>query len=138
MQEEIIECFSQLATIRSTETVSAAVGLKRIVKDPQFLFWLKFFSLVMPHVDIFYSQIQARNIHAVRMNQCVLSFEANIQKIRNACDTMDVSECDSGGSARRPAVFAEGRREAKEVCDVILFQCQEHFQFTGHLKQAAA
>ena len=29
----------------------------------------------------------------------------------------------------------EKRREAKEVCDVILSQCQEHiFQFTGHLE----
>ena len=45
LQEELIECFSQLAISRSTEIVSAAVGLKRMMKDPQFLFWLKFFSL---------------------------------------------------------------------------------------------
>ena len=106
-----------------------------MMKDPQFLFWLKFFSLVMPLVDIFYSQIQARNIDAVRMNQCVSSFEACVQKIRDACDTMDVGECNSGSSARRSAVFAE-RREAKEVCDVILFQCQERFHFTGYLESS--
>ena len=74
----------------------------------------------MPHVDPFFSQIQAKNIDAVRMNQCVSSFEVSVQKIRDACDTMDVGECNSGSNARRAAVFAE-RREAKEVCDVILF-----------------
>ena len=118
LQEELIECFSQLAISRSTEIVSAAVGLKRMMKDPQFLFWLKFFSSVMPHVDIVYRQIQARNIDAVRMNQCVSSFEASVQKIRDACNAMDVGECNSGSSARRSAAFTERRREAKEVCDV--------------------
>ena len=135
LQEELIACFSQLVNSRSTETVSAAVGLKRMIKDFQFLFWLKLFFLVMPH-DNFYSQIRAKNIDAVRINQCVSSFEASVQKIRDACDTMDVGECNRGSNARRSAVFAERRREAKEVCDVILFPCQKRFQFTGHLESS--
>jgi len=65
LREELVECFSKLATCNSTETVSAAVGFLRTMNDPEFLFWLKFFSKVMPHVDIFYNQIQARNIDAV-------------------------------------------------------------------------
>ena len=74
LREELKECFSQLSTSCSFETVSAAIGLKRMMKDPDFSFWLKFFSQVMPHVDIFYSQIQARNIDAVQVAECVSNF----------------------------------------------------------------
>ena len=132
LREELEECFSQLSTSRSSETVSAAIGLKRMMKDPDFIFWLKFFSQVMPHVDIFSSQIQARNIDAVQVAECVSNFQASIQKVRDVIDTMDVASC--GSATRRTEEIVEKRREAKEVCDVILSQCQERFQFTGHLE----
>ena len=132
LREELEECFSQLSTSRSSEIVSAAIGLKRMMKDPDFMFWLKFFSQVMPHVDIFYSQIQARNIDAVQVAECVSNFQACIQKVRDVIDTMDVASC--GSATRRTEEIVEKRREAKEICDVILSQCQERFQFTGHLE----
>ena len=58
LRKELIECFTQLTNSNSTETVAAAVGLKRIMFDLEFNFWLRFFSQVMPHVHIFYSQVQ--------------------------------------------------------------------------------
>ena len=53
LRKELIECYTQLTNSNSTETVAAAVGLKRMMFDPEFNFWLSFFSQVMPHVDIF-------------------------------------------------------------------------------------
>ena len=132
LREELDECFSTLATSNSTETVSAAIGLKRMMNDPEFLFWLKFFSKIMPHIDVFYNQVQARNIDALQVSGFVTTLKANIQKVRNACDTMDMSYCDV--NTRRPETFVECRREAQEVCDSILLQCQERFKFTGHLE----
>ena len=132
LREELEKCFTQLSTSRSSETVSAAIGLKRMMRDPDFIFRLEFFSQVMPHVDIFYSQIQARNIDAVQVAECVSNFQASIQKVRDVIDTMDVASC--GSATRRTEEIVEKRREAKEVCDVILSQCQERFQFTGHFE----
>jgi len=64
----------------------------------------------------------------------VTTFKNNIQKVRDACDSMDMRYCDIGTNSRRPEIFVECRREAKEVCDSILLQCQERFKFTGHLE----
>ena len=132
LREELEEYFSTLATSNSTETVSAAIGLKRMMNDPEFLFWLKFFSKIMPLIDVFYNQVQARNIDALQVSGFVTTLKANIQKVRNVCDTMDMSYCDV--NTRRPETFVECRRKAQEVCDSILLQCQERFKFTGHLE----
>ena len=134
LRKELVECFSELSKSNFSDTVSAAAGLKRMMRDPDFLFWLKFFSCVMPHVEILYGQIQARNIDTVQIANCVKSFTTNIQKIRDACDTMDIDQSDSEIGTRRSDNFIAKRREAKEVCDVVLIQCQERFKFIGHLE----
>ena len=132
LRKELIECFTQLTNSNSTETVAAAVGLKRMMFDPEFNFWLSFFSQVMPHVDIFYSQLQARSIDAITTAKCLDTFTLNIQRIRDACDTMNMGELAI--NTRHTDVCNERRRDAKEVCDVILMQCQERFCFSGHLE----
>ena len=68
----------------------------------------------------------------MQVAECVSNFQASIQKVRDVNDTMDVASC--GCANRRTEENVEKKREAKEVCDVILSQCQERFQFTGHLE----
>ncbi|XP_042226471.1 zinc finger MYM-type protein 1-like [Homarus americanus] len=83
MKDALIECCSTLEASNSRETGSAAAGIKRIVNDPEFEFWLEFFSKVMPHVDIMFSQLQSRNIDAAKANASLKVFNSAIQKLRD-------------------------------------------------------
>ncbi|XP_042222708.1 zinc finger MYM-type protein 1-like [Homarus americanus] len=88
MKDALIECCSTLEASNSRETGSAAAGIKRIVNDPEFEFWLEFFSKVMPHVDIMFSQLQSRNIDAAKANASLKVFNSAVQKLRDECDAM--------------------------------------------------
>lgn len=137
MKDLIIECCSKLESSNSKVTGLAAAGLKRILKDPEFNFWLVFFSKVMPHVDILYSQLQSRNIDAVKANNALNAFSSAVQSIRVACDECDNTDRQelSEPKRRKTELPETGRTTAaKEVCDVIAMQCRERFRFTNHLE----
>ena len=129
MKEKIIECCSTLEVSNSMETGYAAAGIKRTLNDPEFEFWLEFFSKVMPHVDIMFSQLQARNIDAAKANANLKVFNSTIQKIRDECDTIV-----SPPEPRKRKFNNDRLPAAKEVCDVILMQCRERFSYINHLE----
>ena len=131
LKENIIECCTKLEASSSRDTGSAAGGIKRLLRDPDFLFWLEFFSKIMPHVDILYNQIQARGIDSFKASKAVQAFKSSVQVARNDCSTINVT---GHGATSRPR-YAEGRSVvAKEICDVILSQSEERFSFAGHLE----
>lgn len=129
MKDALIECCSILEASNSRDTGSAAAGIKRIVSDPEFEFWLEFFSKVMPHVDIMFSQFQSRNIDAAKANASLKAFNFAVQKLRDECDAIT-----SPPEQKRRKFNTDRSVAAKEVCDVILLQCRERFSFTNHLE----
>ena len=129
MKDELIQCCTELQVSQSKETGCAAYGIKRMLEDPEFQFWLKLFSKIMPHVEIFYNELQSRDIDATKATTCLEAFKSNIQKIRNNLGNTAVHSLQGKRRAEDDKTLA-----AKEVCDVILFQCQERFRFTGHLE----
>ncbi|XP_042240779.1 zinc finger MYM-type protein 1-like, partial [Homarus americanus] len=131
MKDALIECCSTLEASNSRETGSAAAGIKRIVNDPEFEFWLEFFSKVMPHVDIMFSQLQSRNIDAAKANASLKVFNSAVQKLRDECDAMVLL---LPPEQKRRKFKTDKLAAAKEVCDVILLQCRERFSFTNHLE----
>ena len=130
MREEIIMCCVQLEASTSKETGKTATGIKRFLQDPIFIFWLEFFAKIMPHVDILYNQIQSRNIDATSAASYLNAFTSKIQHIRESCDSNISPDSDARVKINNTAITAA----AKEVCDVILFQCTERFKFAGHLE----
>ncbi|XP_045595761.2 zinc finger MYM-type protein 1-like [Procambarus clarkii] len=114
---------------KSPQKVAAAAGVKRVVNDPEFEFWLEFFSKVMPHVDILFSQFQSRNIDAAKANASLKAFTSAVHKLRDECDAFVPPP-----EPKRRKFNTDRLVAAKEVCDVILLQCRARFSFTNHLE----
>nr|XP_053646595.1 uncharacterized protein LOC128698395 [Cherax quadricarinatus] len=129
MKDALIECCTILEASNSRDTGSAAAGIKRILSDPEFEFWLEFFSKVMHHVDIMFSQLQSRNINAVETNASLTAFASSVQKLRDECDASTMPS-----EPKRRKFNTNKAVAAKEVCDVILLQCRMRFSFTNHLE----
>ena len=98
LKDSLIECCSKLEESRSKTTGNAASGIKRMLNDSNFLFWLEFFNRVMPHVDILYSHLQLSTTDAIKITSCLSIFSAAIQNIRDSLDETAVSDKESRSS----------------------------------------
>ena len=130
MKDKLIECCTKLEESNNNETVYKATGIKRMLNDPEFIFWLNFFNKVMPHVDILYLQIQKRTFDAVWAKTSLNNFNFEIQKIRTEINSIVVPH----EITKRSFNIDTLRVAAKEICDVIMMQCRERFTFTNHLE----
>ena len=133
IKDELIECCTILENSNNNETVYKATGIKRMLNDPEFIFWLNFFQKIMLHVAILYKQFQKRTLNAVWAKSCLEQFNFHIQKIRNECDTLVVPP----EITKRSFNIDTLRVAAREVCDVIMMQCRERFSFTKHLEASS-
>ena len=129
-KDKLIECCTKLEASTHNDTVQKATGIKRMLNDPEFIFWLTFFNKIMPHVDILYQQLQQRNLDAFKAKSALENFQKHLQEIRVECDTIVVPT----ELTKRTFNIDALRISAKEICDVILHQCKERFNFTGHLE----
>ena len=130
MKDELVESCSILEASSSRDTGYAAAGIKRIVSDPEFEFWLEFFSKSMPHVDILFLQFQSRNIDATKASASLKAFNSSVQKVRDECDTFALPP----QRKNRKNIQSGMSVTAKEVCDIILMQCETRFSFTNYLE----
>ncbi|XP_008188288.1 zinc finger MYM-type protein 1-like [Acyrthosiphon pisum] len=65
-RESLIECMEKIINISlQNSTINQATGLKRLLTDATFIFWLTIFHKIMPHVDCLYNVVQAKNTYAV-------------------------------------------------------------------------
>lgn len=122
--------------IKNMNTISQANGHIKTLTSNNFIFWLSFFHEVMPHVEILFGQLQRREIDSIVAKNCISSFEDNIKKIRDKVDEIN-TDVTSSVPKRRRIESTEIKREAKEVCDVIICHAKDRFRFTGHLIAAS-
>ncbi|XP_073337216.1 zinc finger MYM-type protein 1-like [Pagrus major] len=129
-KEDLLQCFE---TIRDSgefdpTTVREAGGFVRLLEDDHFSFFLKLFHLIMPHVNILYSQLQKRTIDSVFVQGIMQQFTDNIQKISGSVSQL----------AKKRRILGPGdlQRVATEVCDTILGHAEHRFAFTKHLISA--
>jgi hypothetical protein len=97
--------------------INQATGLKRHLEDELFLFWLNFFHQIMPNVDIFFKQLQMRNIDVILVKNYIMSFNSNIQKVRSAILKAEDSK----------------RLISLKICDIIMSEIGHRFGFNDHL-----
>lgn len=112
-------------------TITQARGLLLRIQQPVFLFWLKVFHLIMPHVDILYNQLQKRQIDSVSANKAVTNFQHNIQQVRDSIGT--INENPPSEKKRKVETSDTRKVAAKEICDTVITQAVDRFKFTGHL-----
>ena len=79
-KDVLIHCCTEFQVSQSKETGCAAYGIKRMLEDSKFQFWLKLFSKIMPHVEILYNELQSRNIDATKATTCLEAFKYSENK----------------------------------------------------------
>ncbi|CAH1983620.1 unnamed protein product [Acanthoscelides obtectus] len=127
--EEIEESFTN-------ETVcKAAYGIRRILNDSVFVFWLTFFHHVMPHVDILFNQLQKRKTEPAQVKTAIDNCEKCIVDVRNKIDDLineakGICTGPQGNRRRRRNNSSHDHRVAAlEVCDNIVNSANDRFQF---------
>lgn len=125
--------------IRNDATLSQASGHLKTLASANFTFWLNFFNKIMPLVEILFGQLQNVKLDPTVTKKLLTEFEENILTFRKNIDlTGTESESSASTPAKRMKVEKkEWKREATEVCDVIITQAKERFTFTGHLAAAS-
>ena len=104
------------------------------LKIQNFASGLIFFHLVMPHVDVLYSQLQNRHLDASKVQTYLANFTSEVNKIRNSNPVQSMETETEHQSKRKIASNTQSRvAAAKELCDVILTQTDLRFQFKEHL-----
>lgn len=137
-RQDLIECMKTILksdNIQNDITLSQASGHLKTLVSQNFIFWLSFFRKIMPLIDILFNQLQKVEIDPTVIKQSLLRFEENMSRIRNEIDTdnEELQQSQSSLSKRRKTDKNEWKRQAKEVCDVIICHTKERFNFTGHL-----
>ena len=134
-KDQLIRCCDILEKSQSKETGLAAAGIKRMLHDEEFIFWLEFYSKIMPQVEILFSQFQYRSIDATSAYNCVSNFKVAIEKIKLEYGKPSEQNL-SGRSKKRKFSINEMSTAATHICDVIVQECTNRFSFTGHLESS--
>lgn len=132
----IIEAMQKIINeSKSPTTINQASGHIKILNSKNFISWLNLFYKIMPHVDILFAKFQSKEIDPVSGNKNIVSFETQIAEIRNSFTALPGTN-EPDNAKRRKIDNDNFSREAKEVCDIIICQAKDRFEFTGHLTAA--
>uniref|UniRef100_A0A673AEA0 TTF-type domain-containing protein n=1 Tax=Sphaeramia orbicularis TaxID=375764 RepID=A0A673AEA0_9TELE len=107
-KDDLLQCF---VNIRDSDdfdpaSIREAGGFLRLLEDEMFSFFLELFHLIMPHVDILYSEFQRRSINMIFIARAMKEFKVNLQKISASLPGL----CDAHNSN------LQQQQEAKKRC----------------------
>ncbi|KAK6297140.1 hypothetical protein J4Q44_G00317230, partial [Coregonus suidteri] len=101
-RDDLIVCFEAIRTgsLGSFDqlTVREASGYVRMLHDEDFIFFLRLFHKIMPHVDILYQKLQKKDIDAVFIKRALDSFTSSVQAIRDSSQ----QQLQEATGAKRP------------------------------------
>lgn len=133
-KEDLIKCFEQIenSDVWDDLNVKEAFGLRRLLEDETFVYFLKFFNDIFFCVDILFNTFQSRTASGIDATQAVSDFCKSVQGIRDKLPPLELTP----GLKRRHADEAQKAvAAAKEVCDTLTSQLSERF---GKSKLVAA
>lgn len=145
IRHELIDVMNTIQSdLKLQSTIQQATAYKRLLEDQDFLYWLSVFHKIMPHVDILFKQLQKKITDPVKVKSDIQAFHKQIEKIRSDIaddnvpelqSNLDASPCTASTKRRRCDCDNTGgrKREALEVCDIIVSSLTDRFTFTGHL-----
>ncbi|XP_044749776.1 zinc finger MYM-type protein 1-like [Coccinella septempunctata] len=140
-KEELIECMEEIEESPgvNVSTKTQAGAIRRLLQEKSFVFWLTFFHYVMPHVDIFFNELQRRLIDSVQIGKCLKKFKESISNIRNEklYDILNEAKALQVTETKRRKLNEDTwRASAIEVCDVIINVAEDRFAYTDQLNAA--
>ncbi|KAM4678573.1 zinc finger MYM-type protein 1-like isoform 1-T2 [Discoglossus pictus] len=137
-RDALLECFQTIEACLNFDPTSIreAARFVGLLEDREFLYFLKLFHLIMPHVDILYSQLQKPDTDTVYIHKVTEEFVSSIQKIRNSVDEIEASLPSDLTVNRRSADISTLRQLSREVCDIVVVHAKERFSFSNHLVSA--
>ena len=102
-KEPLLEFFHTImeSGTSNTITINEASALVRFLEDPEFNFWLGFFHLLMPHIDILYNQLQHRQLDVSKAQVCISRFCHAVQIVWNSVQMSREDSEDENLSKRR-------------------------------------
>ncbi|KAM3860937.1 scavenger receptor cysteine-rich domain-containing protein DMBT1-like [Diretmus argenteus] len=127
-RDEILECLDNMRTQPGWDrvTISEAYGLSMHLRDPTFLQLLQFFSEVMAEVDVLYSKLQKREIHASGVNRAVEIFKAKVKETRGRADVI-ANQTGEEGTVTAKRRKMNTAAVMKEACDTMVVQVKDRF-----------
>lgn len=134
---DILLCLEKIIEIEEdSKTINQAIGLKGFLQNEDFIFWLNFFHLVMPHCEILFKELQKRSIDILSVKNYIDSFKSSIQAVRDKLlnDLSSEMPTTSSNTTKRSRKNEDSkRRVALEVCDIIISEMHHRFSFSDHL-----
>ena len=114
--QELLTCFSEIESTPTWDdiTIREAQGLKRLLIDSEFCFFLDFFADVFVRVDILYNAFQSHLIDGATAESHVSEFCDALSYIRQ-----NISFKGDEGSLRRGKTGLILTSAARECCDVL-------------------
>ena len=104
LRDILVDCCTVLEDSPSESNGNGASGIKRMLNDFTFLFWLEFFNKVMPHVDILFGQLQSTTMNAVKASTDLAAFTATMQRIYSEFGESNVTS--SGNTKHKYNAYA--------------------------------
>jgi hypothetical protein len=132
-KSDLFECFEKIEEDDEWDdiTVRQAFGLKNLLNNPGFSFFLNFFYDIMKHVDILYNTIQMQSANTVTISNALQHFESAVSEIRQNTGRYQVDEdiCSAPSTKRLKQGSEENlTADAKEVCDIVINQLKGRFK----------
>lgn len=104
------------------------------LEDDTFLFWLNFFSKVMPHVYTFANELEKIKTNGAKLQSRVDDFEKAIAQIKNDLPPLANESVNTEDRKKRRRLGRESLNEcAREVCDILTSEVGFRFSFINHL-----
>ncbi|XP_066259796.1 zinc finger MYM-type protein 1-like [Euwallacea similis] len=133
-RKDIALCLERIIEVeKDPDTINQAICLSGFLQNEDFLYWLNFFHLIMPHCDILFNELQKRCIDVSSAKTFLDAFKSSIKAVRE--NTLRDSEqsfaCEN--SNRRRKIEDTKRAAALEVCDLITVEITNRFGFCDHL-----
>ena len=63
--------------------MNEASGLRRVLHNPSFVFWLTTSHQIMPHVNILYNQLQKQLTDSIKINKALKDLHVAINQVQN-------------------------------------------------------
>ncbi|CAH1112705.1 unnamed protein product [Psylliodes chrysocephalus] len=126
-KERLKNCLESILDTNGNDfnTINQAEALLGYLNNESFIYWLTFFAQVTPYCENLYKEVQSRPLDADKMELCLNNFETIISNIRN------LDRPTSPPKKRNQSTSFSA--QTKEMCDILINQAKDRFQFTDHL-----
>lgn len=119
-QDSFKECLDKIIDEDGMDsvTISEASGLLKHLNCPEFVFWLKIFHFIMPHVEILFNQTQKRGIDSPQLQKAIEQFQQQIIHIRNVRISTDNDNQDQ--ERNNEETEGKDKKRQLEITELLL------------------